>query len=485
MKTNLKMSNLGKKCLFTSIFVGLLSTCIATLFSKIFTSNEQLSFNVTEVGEPLFLTPYIEAGRIREAQKLAEVKVPEVDWVRKSYAGFITIHKTYRSNLYFWYFEAEIDPKKAPILLWLQGGPGSTSLLGLFAENGPFSVNEFGNPVKRNYSWHLDHHLIYVDNPVDTGYSYTKFILGHPTNSLEVGDGLYKFFLQFFELFPNLKGRDLYLSGESFAGKYIPALAYTIHKRKLEGDESTTPFNLKGIAIGSGFISPIHQIRPSEHLYQLGFIDDKTRDEVLLHEKKGAEELEKGNILRAYYAYDPIFTGITTGGSILEKSTGLPYIENYSLQKPPSYYIESTINSATWRRAMHVGNQKFHFNYGFTDNSPGRYLFLDILKSCAYMIEELLEHYRVLLFNGQLDLVCPYPGTVNMIRHLNFSSHDDYLKADRSIWRVETEIAGYVKVAGNLKEVMVRNAGHMVPADQPKWAYDLILRFTRNKHFEN
>jgi vitellogenic carboxypeptidase-like protein len=55
-------------------------------------------------------------------------------------------------------------------LLWLQGGPGGSSLYGLFVENGPFSVTPDLKLVKRPTSWALSHNIIYIDNPVGTGF---------------------------------------------------------------------------------------------------------------------------------------------------------------------------------------------------------------------------------------------------------------------------------------------------------------------------
>lgn len=96
-------------------------------------------------------------------------------------------------------------------------------------------------------------------------------------------------------------------------------------------------------------------------------------------------------------------------------------------------------------------------------------------------VSQILEHIRVLYYSGQLDLLVPYPQTVNFLTHVNFSSSEEYKVAKRHIWNIGGEVAGYVKEAGNLVEVMVRNAGHMVPTDQPSWALDMITKFTRNK----
>lgn len=105
------------------------------------------------------------------------------------------------------------------------------------------------------------------------------------------------------------------------------------------------------------------------------------------------------------------------------------------------------------------------------------------MQSVAPWIAALLSEYRVLIYNGQLDIICAYPLTVNYLKNLQFTGARKYAKAPRCVWKVGDDLAGYAKVAGNLTEVLVRDAGHMVPADQPKWALDLITRFVSNKNY--
>lgn len=101
------------------------------------------------------------------------------------------------------------------------------------------------------------------------------------------------------------------------------------------------------------------------------------------------------------------------------------------------------------------------------------------MQSVAPWVSELLSHYKVLFYNGQLDIIVAYPLTRNFLKNLNFSSTEEYQNASRVVWRVDNLVAGYVKQAGNLTEILVRDAGHMVPTDQPKWAYDMVYKFVR------
>lgn len=193
----------------------------ARLFTNPYPKVEEFH-DAGDPGQPVFLTPLIRANQIRDAQSAAFVNDSEILQFAESYAGYLTVNETYDSNLFFWYFKAKVNPESAPLVLWLQGGPGASSLFGLFTENGPFSVSKKLKLVKRQYSWHLNHHLIYIDNPVGrfwtplivlnsfvmiyfctgTGFSFTKNDAGYSTDEVEVGANLYEALVQFLELFP-------------------------------------------------------------------------------------------------------------------------------------------------------------------------------------------------------------------------------------------------------------------------------------------
>ena len=138
--------------------------------------------------------------------------------------------------------------------------------------------------------------------------------------------------------------------------------------------------------------------------------------------------------------------------------------------------LDNFLQQEEVRNALHVGDMLFSGS-GFDVMMNMR---MDQMKSVKPWLEELMEHYRVLYYSGQLDIVVAYSMSVNMYNSLNFSAAEEYRNATRVPWYVDGELAGYMKSAGNFTEVLVRNAGHMVPADQPKWALDLINRFTKN-----
>lgn len=436
-------------------------------------------------GEPLFLTDLIKVGDLEKAREDAKVQHPDMTDVA-SYSGYLTVNKALGANIFFWYFPAEVDATNAPVLLWLQGGPGASSLFGLFSENGPYSIAPKGGLKRRKYSWHLNHHLIYIDNPVGTGFSFVTDDKGYAKTETDVGNNLYEAVSQFFQLFPNLRANEFYITGESYAGKYVPALGHTIHERN-QHNKPEEKINLVGLAIGNGLSDPQHQMNYGDYLYQLGLIDANGQQKFAELEKKGIDLINKHDYTGAFDVFDALINmDENPNGSLFKNLTGFPSYFNFinpSVDAAADQAMGTFLQSSVTRRAIHVGNLTFHDLDG--ENKVEEHLKADVMQSVAQWVSNLLSFYRVLIYNGQLDVIVAYPLTENYLRHLKFSGDAQYKTADRMVWKVDGQVAGYVKHAGNLTEVLVRNAGHMVPADQPKWALDLILRMTKKKGFSN
>lgn len=179
---------------------------------------------------------------------------------------------------------------------------------------------------------------------------------------------------------------------------------------------------------------------------------------------------------KAFDVVDALMDGDMNGGNSLFKNfTGFENYYNYLHVKESDSYLEEFLQNADIRAAIHVGNSSFD-SKGVEEN-----LKADVYNTVAPWFSELLSNYRVMLYNGQLDIIVAYPLTVNFLKKLNFTGAEEYKIARRNIWYVEKDIAGYFKQAGNLTEVLVRNAGHLVPRDQPKWALNLITRFVKNQ----
>jgi len=222
-------------------------------------------------GEPLFLTPYIEAGKIEEARNLSRVNLAP-DYTYPSYSGYLTVNKTHDSNLFFWFFPAQNADASSPFLVWLQGGPGSSSLFGLFAEQGPILVDKDQKLHPRDITWNSKYHLLFIDQPVGTGFSFTRSEDGYVRNEDEVARDLYAMLTQFFILFDEYSASPFYVTGESYGGKYVPAITYKIH---VENPQAKKKINLKGMAIGDGLIDPYNEWDYGPVMYQFGLIDER------------------------------------------------------------------------------------------------------------------------------------------------------------------------------------------------------------------
>jgi len=154
------------------------------------------------------------------------------------YAGYITVVPSKGSNIFYWLFETPKNPLNAPLLIWLNGGPGCSSMDGLFLELGPLRIE--GQNVKINqYSWHNAANIIFIDQPVGTGLSFTnnKF---YATNDEMINEQFYTFLVEFLKLHSrymsyNANGqkisRKIFFSGESHAGHYIPSMAAYIQRK--------------------------------------------------------------------------------------------------------------------------------------------------------------------------------------------------------------------------------------------------------------
>ncbi|CAN4114996.1 unnamed protein product [Withania somnifera] len=158
------------------------------------------------------------------------------------HAGYYKIKHSLAARLFYFFFESR-GSKVDPVVIWLSGGPGCSSELALFYENGPFTVSKNLSLVPNEYGWDKVSNLIYVDQPTGTGFSYSSDRRDLCHGEACVSDDLYDFIQAFFEEHPELVKNDFYITRESYAGHYIPAFAARVHKGN-KGKEGTH-INLK------------------------------------------------------------------------------------------------------------------------------------------------------------------------------------------------------------------------------------------------
>ena len=129
----------------------------------------------------------------------------------KQYTGYLDVNSADK-HFFYWFFESRNDPENDPVVLWLNGGPGCSSSLGLLFELGPSFIDVRGKPVYNPYSWNLNASVIFLDQPVGVGYSYTggDDVLDTPSAARD----FYVFMELFFQKFPSLQ-RTLSISLEN------------------------------------------------------------------------------------------------------------------------------------------------------------------------------------------------------------------------------------------------------------------------------
>lgn len=181
--------------------------------------------------------------------------------------------------------------------------------------------------------------------------------------------------------------------------------------------------------------------------------------------------------------------------SLYSDCTGSSNVYNMMWNENPIPYEhcdwENYVNEPAVRVALHVGRRPWG------DRRMVAEALNDLERSVSPWLTDLLDtgRYRVLFYSGQLDIIVPFPGTVNAARSLRWSGAENFRNASRTAWRVPgtktcgnltnvADVAGYATTYGPLTVLMVRNAGHLVPYDQPVWAHDLIVRFTSDTPFQ-
>ena len=390
----------------------------------------------------LLLTPYLDACKAEEARCLSQVELPsmygdgdkrgnsqqQLPKVR-SHAGFITTNRTLMNHLFFWHF-ASPDNDDAPLLLWLNGGPGVSSMLGLFWEHGPLEIDKAkygsGNFGPHKYSWVGPFSVVYVDNPVGTGYSFSESNEeGYRLTQEEYTDDLYQFVLQFLELFPEYRTRGLYLGGQSYAGKYVPALGHRLHieeaeaKRRAQSktDRGGLPkhgqcdnsshsagsiskvlgVNLKGIVLGGPYYDPeTESVAFFDYLYSMGVI---SHFDTKRHKAKVKEMYQNFTLgIAAKANFSTLFTDL-----VLLNELPLPSLDNYVTGKDADYEaVGAVMTTPRMRKALHVGK---HQAYHESNDELSELYGPDVLVSTKSKMAVLMDNYKVLVYNGDYDIV--------------------------------------------------------------------------------
>ena len=422
----------------------------------------------------------------------------------KQYAGQVKVSDC-GNYIFFWFFESQSSPND-PVIVWLNGGPGSSSMFGLFMENGPFMLekNDLGDiELKaRPASWNGNANYLVIDQPVGTGLSFSADPdTCQPTNIIDSTAQLYTALQQIFEVLPaSYKANDLYITGESYAGNYIPRLTKYIldanygsptHKAQLSGVKDT-PLNLKGVAIGDGLVDPEAQfIDVPSFAYQQGLVTLSGRDTLQKAADSCENELEKyDNSTTNTSQLDPPSTAKLCGALINELGslTGKNIYNLDQVKSVSDEIIRDYLNQKTVRDALHVA--KATPDWTGTSNKVSHDFEKGEMNSMIKLISDILlgSAVRVLIYEGERDGCCGPAGANNWLQKMEskyWPVGADFVNYSYSPWMVEGQQEGQYRTypkgaslgSAQLSEVVVYGAGHFVPRDQPGDALNLLNSF--------
>lgn len=172
---------------------------------------------------------------------------------------FIFLHEDVRegAHMFWWLHYTTANTSRVtdrPLILWLQGGPGGSSTgIGNFEILGPLDSDL--NP--RNFTWIKTHNVLFVDNPVGTGYSYVDDLELLTEDNAQIARDLVELLRGFYKKLPQFKTVPLHIFGESYGGKmavdFARLLIREIENAKIES-------NLETVAMGDSWISPIDSV---------------------------------------------------------------------------------------------------------------------------------------------------------------------------------------------------------------------------------
>lgn len=389
--------------------------------------------------------------------------------------GYVTVRPYAHMFWWLYYTNAKdvADVHEKPLVIWLQGGPGASSTgYGNFEELGPLDLDL----KPRNYTWVNDYNVLFIDNPVGTGYSYTEKFSGYAKNNAQIAADLLECIRGFLNEFPKFATVPIYVTAESYGGKMAAEFALVWYKAQIAGNIKS---NLRGVALGDSWISPIDSVLSwGTYLLQTGMVDTNgfERIEKAALETKMVVDNEKWSEATKLWSYTENVIIQVAGNidfyNILYK-TSPSRLKNVMKPILPSART-SRVDRENDKLYMLMNNEvKKALGINVTWSAQSSQVFNtlagDFMKPVTDQVERLLNEtdIEVFVFTGQLDLIVATPGTVAWVENLKWRNSSQWLEADRLLVTVDNVIEGYVKQYGNFKMYWINRAGHMVPKDNP------------------
>ncbi|KAI8899317.1 peptidase S10, serine carboxypeptidase, partial [Globomyces pollinis-pini] len=319
------------------------------------------------------------------------------------------------TEYFFWLFNSKNKSNK--LVIWLNGGPGCSSMDGVFLENGPFRFNGT-TLVENKHSWYANANMLYLDQPAGTGYSISPE-KNFAKNQDDVNRHFLAFLDHFYKIFDNFKDHELFIAGESYAGTWIPHITLAILNRNKKSPELYLP--IKSILIGNGWIDPI---------YQVGTLLSKS----FLEEAQLAMETCRNELHKLPSITNQHCEGVMDSILDYSKQDGKYCLNKYDIRlhdKGPNegcgmswptgvYEMKDYLARHDVRNALHA--QKYT-SKSWTECSWSVYQHIvsDPTPPSITVFPALLEQLPINLFVGDQDLICNILGFKNMITLLTWN----------------------------------------------------------------
>lgn len=411
----------------------------------------------------------------------------------QQYSGYVNIDIKKQRALFYYFVEAELDPASKPLVLWLNGGPGCSSLgVGAFSENGPFRPSGQGLLVNE-YSWNREANMLYLETPIGVGFSYSSDpSTGTVSDKITARDNLV-FLRNWFVKFPEYRNRSLFITGESYAGHYVPQLAEVM----LEFNKKENLFNLKGIALGNPVLEFATDFNSrAEYFWSHGLISDSTY-------KMFSSACNYSRYVSEYYR-DSVSSVCSMVMSQVGKETSR-FVDKYDVTLDvcissvlsqskvlsPQQVTESVdvcvedetvnyLNRRDVQQALHarlVGVNRWTVCSNILD-----YELLDVEIPTITIVGKLAKAgIPVLVYSGDQDSVIPLTGSRSLVHRLAEELGLNTTVPYR-VWFEGQQVGGWTQVYGNvLSFATIRGASHEAPFSQPERSLVLFKAFLESR----
>ncbi|KAH9480109.1 Carboxypeptidase S1 [Psilocybe cubensis] len=380
---------------------------------------------------------------------------------------------TSTESIWFWFFASRKNPENAPLALWFNGGPGSSSMIGLFQEHGPCRITNDSSSVTHNpFSWNNEANVLYIDQPVGVGFSYGDTKVG---TSQEAAADVWSF-LQIFlsdKRFSHLKANKLALWTESYGGHYGPTFAAHFIKQNMaiqQGKISGTVLNLQVLGIGNGITNPLVQYPgyleyAAFNPYHYPLVDDAVLDmanQSWTTPVTGCRDL----IIECNGPNGTNFICSEAqgfcNGNILSPLAGNFDVYYVPVENPDPYpppfdeYINKVASAIGGEVTWIQSSDDVYINFATTG---------DWMRDSSPDLEFVINSgVRTIIYDGDADYILNFNGVEAMVNNLKTIWSPIYKTQKFKPYSVHGTQTGIYKNAGKFSYVRIFGAGHEVPA---------------------